>query len=72
MSPIHYQNVNSVFTLMTILIKILSQVIEEPILMAIRSSQPFSLEIDESTDVSVSSRLEMHVRYTFIFFIRIT
>lgn len=72
MSPIHYQNVNSVFTLMTILIKILSQVIEEPILMAIRSSQPFSLEIDESTDVSVSSRLEMHVRYTFIFFVRIT
>lgn len=72
MSPIHYQNVNSVFTLMTILIKILSQVTEEPILMAIRSSQPFSLEIDESTDVSVSSRLEMHVRYTFIFFIRIT
>lgn len=72
MSPIHYQNVNSVFTLMTILIKILSQVTEEPILMAIRSSQPFSLEIDESTDVSVSSRLEMHVRYTFIFFVRIT
>ncbi|RXN12206.1 zinc finger protein 862-like [Labeo rohita] len=45
------------------MLEILSQEIEEPILMAIRSSQAISLEIDESTDVSVSRQLDLHVRY---------
>ena len=39
--------------------------------MAIRSSQAISLEIDESTDVSVSRQLDLHVRYAFIFFVKL-
>ncbi|CAL8342648.1 unnamed protein product [Arctogadus glacialis] len=31
--------------------------------MDIRSSQAISLEIDESTDVSVSRQLDLHLRY---------
>lgn len=54
------------------MLEILSHEIEEPILMAIRSSQAISLQIDESTDVSVSRQLDLHVRYAFIFFVRIT
>ncbi|CAM4537109.1 unnamed protein product [Leuciscus chuanchicus] len=45
------------------MLEILSHEIEEPILMAIRSSQAISLQIDESTDVSVSRQLDLHVRY---------
>ncbi|XP_046907044.1 zinc finger protein 862-like isoform X3 [Hypomesus transpacificus] len=45
------------------MLEILSHEIEEPILMAIRASQAISLEIDESTDVSVSRQLDLHVRY---------
>ena len=54
------------------MLEILSHEIEEPILMAIRASQAISLEIDESTDVSVSRQLDLHVRYAFIFFVRFT
>ena len=53
------------------MLEILSRQIEEPILMAIRSSQAISLEIDESTDVSVSRQLDLHVRYAFIFFVKL-
>lgn len=52
------------------MLEILSHEIEEPILMSIRSSQAISLEKDESTNVS--RQLDLHVRYAFIFFVRIT
>ncbi|KAK0156134.1 Zinc finger protein 862 [Merluccius polli] len=45
------------------MLEILAEVLEEPILMDIRSSQAISLEIDESTDVSVSRQLDLHIRY---------
>jgi hypothetical protein len=44
------------------MLEILAEVLEEPILMDIRSSQAISLEIDESTDVSVSMQLDLHIR----------
>ncbi|KAK0137344.1 Zinc finger protein 862 [Merluccius polli] len=45
------------------MLEILAEVLEETILMDIRSSQAISLEIDESTDVSVSRQLDLHIRY---------
>lgn len=43
--------------------EILAEVLEEPILTNIRSSQAVGLEIDESTDVSVFRQLDLHIRY---------
>ncbi|XP_073718948.1 zinc finger protein 862 isoform X2 [Misgurnus anguillicaudatus] len=45
------------------MLEILAEVVEEPILSDIRSSQAISLEVDESTDVSMSRQLDLHVRY---------
>ncbi|KAK0134769.1 Zinc finger protein 862 [Merluccius polli] len=45
------------------MLEILAEVLEEPILNKIRSSRALSLEIDESTDVSVSKQLDIHIRY---------
>ncbi|KAK0151383.1 hypothetical protein N1851_007325 [Merluccius polli] len=54
------------------MLEILAEVLEETILMDIRSSQAISLEIDESTDVSVSRQLDLHIRHTLPFSVRIT
>ncbi|KAI4821076.1 hypothetical protein KUCAC02_029027 [Chaenocephalus aceratus] len=45
------------------MLEILAQIVELPILQAIRSSQAISLEVDETTDVSVSRQLDLHVRH---------
>ncbi|XP_030293899.1 uncharacterized protein LOC115594174 isoform X2 [Sparus aurata] len=45
------------------MVQILGQVIEEPYLKAIRTSQAVGLEIDETTDVSVIKQLDIHIRY---------
>ena len=44
------------------MLEIISQIIEEPIIQVIRASQAMSLEVDESTDVSTSRKLDLHVR----------
>ena len=44
------------------MLEIISQIIEEPIIQEIRASQAMSLEVDESTDVSTSRQLDLHVR----------
>ena len=44
------------------MLEILAEVLEEPLLIDIRSSQAISLEIDESNDVSVSRQLDLHIR----------
>ena len=44
------------------MLEIISQIIEEPIIQVIRASQAMSLEVDESTDVSTSRQLDLHVR----------
>ncbi|KAK5855574.1 hypothetical protein PBY51_007239 [Eleginops maclovinus] len=46
------------------MLQILGEVVEEPILEAIKSSKAIGLEIDESTDISVIKQLDLHVRYT--------
>ncbi|CAM4608395.1 unnamed protein product [Leuciscus chuanchicus] len=46
------------------MLQILGEVVEEPILEAIRTSKAIGLEIDESTDISVTKQLDIHVRYT--------
>ncbi|KAK5853452.1 hypothetical protein PBY51_014602 [Eleginops maclovinus] len=46
------------------MLQILGEVVEEPILEAIKSSKAIGLEIDESTDISVTKQLDLHVRYT--------
>ncbi|XP_073672240.1 zinc finger protein 862-like [Paramisgurnus dabryanus] len=45
------------------MLEILAMVIEEPLLKDIKSSQAISLEIDETTDVSVNRQLDIHIRY---------
>ncbi|XP_034075010.1 E3 SUMO-protein ligase KIAA1586-like [Gymnodraco acuticeps] len=45
------------------MLEILAQIVELPILQEIRSSQAISLEVDETTDVSVSRQLDLHVRH---------
>ncbi|KAK7141431.1 hypothetical protein R3I93_010952 [Phoxinus phoxinus] len=45
------------------MLEVLAEVIEEPILTKIKSSQGISLEVDETTDVSVGRQLDLHVRY---------
>lgn len=45
------------------MLEILAQIVELPILEEIRSSQAISLEVDETTDVSVSRQLDLHVRW---------
>ncbi|KAK1886054.1 Zinc finger MYM-type protein 1 [Dissostichus eleginoides] len=45
------------------MLEILAQIVELPILQEIRSSQAISLEVDETTDVSVSRQLDIHVRH---------
>ncbi|KAF3848284.1 hypothetical protein F7725_021312 [Dissostichus mawsoni] len=40
------------------MLEILAQIVELPILEEIRSSQAISLEVDETTDVSVSRQLD--------------
>lgn len=46
------------------MLQILGEVVEEPILEAIRTSEAIGLEIDESTDISVTEQLDIHVRYS--------
>lgn len=41
----------------------LSSIIEEPLQEDIKSSHAISLEIDETTDVSISRLLDIHIRY---------
>ncbi|XP_034085010.1 uncharacterized protein LOC117554649 isoform X7 [Gymnodraco acuticeps] len=45
------------------MLEILAQIVELPILQEIRSSQAISLEVDETTDVSISRQLDLHVRH---------
>ncbi|KAI4818899.1 hypothetical protein KUCAC02_004190 [Chaenocephalus aceratus] len=45
------------------MLEILALIVELPILQEIRSSQAISLEVDETTDVSVSRQLDLHVRH---------
>lgn len=45
------------------MLEILAQIVGLPILQEIRSSQAISLEVDETTDVSVSRQLDLHVRW---------
>lgn len=47
------------------MLEILATVVEEPILKDIHSSVAIGLEVDESTDVSVTRQLDLHVRYKF-------
>ncbi|CAL8337679.1 unnamed protein product [Merluccius merluccius] len=42
------------------MLKILSTVVEEPILKDIRASVAIGLEVDEKTDVSVKKQLDVH------------
>ncbi|XP_026143519.1 uncharacterized protein LOC113118503 [Carassius auratus] len=44
------------------MLEVLAEVIEEPILTKIKPSQGISLEVDETTDVSVGRQLDLHVR----------
>lgn len=50
------------------MLEVLAEVIEEPILTKIKSSQAISLEVDESTDVSIGRQLDLHVRYGNTYF----
>lgn len=45
---------------------ILAQVVELPIIEEIKSSKAISLEVDETTDVSTSRQLDIHVRWVFL------
>ncbi|KAK5921451.1 hypothetical protein CgunFtcFv8_025156 [Champsocephalus gunnari] len=45
------------------MLEILAQIVGLPILQEIRSSQAISLKVDETTDVSVSRQLDLHVRH---------
>lgn len=51
------------------MLEILAEIIEEPILNEIKSSQAINLEVSESTDVSMSRQLDLHVRYGNIYFV---
>ncbi len=44
------------------MLQILAAVVEEPILDAIRASKAIGIEIDESTDISVTKQLDIHIR----------
>ncbi|XP_076834821.1 zinc finger protein 862-like [Brachyhypopomus gauderio] len=45
------------------MLEILASVVEEPILQEIQTSMAIGLELDESTDVSVTRQLDLHIRY---------
>ncbi|KAL7372918.1 hypothetical protein ABVT39_024011 [Epinephelus coioides] len=45
------------------MLEILSTVIEKPLIKQMRASQVISLELDESTDVSLLRQLDLHLRY---------
>ena len=45
------------------MLEILATVVEEPIPQDIQSSVAIGIEVDESTDVSVTKQLDLHVRY---------
>ncbi|XP_036975521.1 zinc finger protein 862-like isoform X3 [Acanthopagrus latus] len=45
------------------MLEIVSTVIEEPLMEQMRASQAISLELDESTDVSLIRQLDLHIRY---------
>ncbi|KAK7880350.1 hypothetical protein WMY93_033006 [Mugilogobius chulae] len=45
------------------MLQILATVVEEPILENIQSSVAIGIELDESTDVSVTRQLDLHIRY---------
>lgn len=47
------------------MLEILATVVEEPILQDIQSSVAIGIEVDESTDVSVTKQVDLHVRYEF-------
>ena len=47
------------------MLKILAQVVEEPILHAIQTSVAIGLEADETTDVPTNKHLDLHVRFIF-------
>lgn len=47
------------------MLEILARVIEEPLMEDIKSSQTISLEIDETTDVSVNRQLDIHIRFEY-------
>lgn len=49
------------------MLEIVSMVIEEPLIEQMRASQAISLELDESTDVSLLRQLDLHIRYDHIF-----
>lgn len=49
------------------MLEIVSMVIEEPLIEQMRASQAISLELDESTDVSLLRQLDLHIRYDRIF-----
>ncbi|KAL7383107.1 hypothetical protein ABVT39_004870 [Epinephelus coioides] len=45
------------------MLEILASVVERPILEAIRLSTAIGLEVDESTDMSMTRQLDIHIRY---------
>ncbi len=45
------------------MLEILSKIIEEPLLEKMRALQAISIELDESTDVSLLHQLDLHIRY---------
>lgn len=47
------------------MLEILASVVEKPILEAIRLSTAISLEVDESTDMSMTRQLDIHIRYYY-------
>ena len=49
------------------MLEIVSTVIEEPLMEQMRASQAISLELDESTDVSLIRQLDLHIRYDHTF-----
>lgn len=49
------------------MLEMVFKIIEEPLIEQMRASQAISLELDESTDVSLLRQLDLHVRYDHIF-----
>lgn len=45
------------------MLEILARVVEKPILESIQRSTAIGLEVDESTDMSMTRQLDIHIRY---------
>lgn len=51
------------------MLEILAEVIEKPILIETESSQAISLEVDDCINVSMSSKLDLHVQSGNTYFV---